>query len=176
MLKADNTKSVNDLLIGQQCFFCVNRDWVFDCKLSDKSPPWSVINQVYFRNGRQHKTLSFSLPYVVAELSLESVLLNTTYVRMIIIYGDNINSMMGSANHLMARESGTTLHIEKLSEPCDISTLETIFNRVLKTHYQFQQLKFFNYEDGFHHTLSGQWHERALNGPTPNPAFFRPDA
>lgn len=171
-LKNQPIKSVNDLLIGHQCFFCINRDWIFDFSLGEKPEPWSVINQVYFRNGRQHKTLSFSLPYVVAELSLASFFPENQFIRLVIVYGQNLNSMMGSINHFMAREANTALHINKVSEPCQISVLETIFNKVLKSNYVFDQLKFYAYEEGFHRTLDGQWHEIPLDHEVTNPPTF----
>lgn len=149
-------RTISDEIVGQQCIFFYNRNWVFDLSLSSTDKQWDITQQVYFRNVRKHKTLAFALPYIVIQLAFAD---SQTYLRALVTYGADITKMIGSMDHFIKREEGIRAWVEQPDFSWRPSNIIELSNRILETESQFSEIEFYRYHEPFHAKLNGTWEQ-----------------
>ena len=149
-------RTISDEIVGQQCIFFYNRNWIFDLSLNCTDKPWEITQQVYFRNVRKHKTLAFALPYIVIQLAFAD---SPKYLRALVIYGGDITKMIGSMDHFIKREEGIRAWVEQPDFSWKPSNISELSNRLLEMRSQFTEIEFYRYHEPFHAKLNGTWEQ-----------------
>ena len=150
----EHIKTIGDEIVGKQCIFFYNKNWVFDYSLADSDARWDVTQQVYFRNVRKHKSLAFVLPYIVIQLVLPQ---SSSYLRAIVTYGEDISKMVGSMGHFIKQEDGIKAWIEQPVFSWQPSDIYDLSKRLLNAEYDFKGIEFYRYHEPFHVKLNGSW-------------------
>lgn len=131
--------------------------WVYDEPASANQEPWSITSHVIFKNQRNHKSLAFALEYFVSDLTIQDLLIQSSYVRVIICYGDQVGVMLNSINLFLVSHPKTTVYSGKASELMDKHRIEQIANQLLKQKLNYAQVQISHYIPPFHKTQLGQW-------------------
>lgn len=147
-------QTITKEIVGRQCIFFYNKNWLFDYSLDSTDKPWEITKQVYFRNVRKHKALAFALPYIVIQLAL---LDSTRFFRAIVTYGEDITKMIGSMDHFIKREEGIRAWVEQPDFNWQPSSIAELSNQILEETMQFGAIEFYRYREPFHAKLSGTW-------------------
>jgi hypothetical protein len=149
-------RTITDEIVGQQCIFFYNCNWVFDFSLSGTDKQWEITQQVYFRNVRKHKALAFALPYIVIQLAFAD---SPQYLRGLVTYGAEITKMIGSMDHFIKLEEGIRAWVEQPDFSWKPSNIIQLSNRILEAENQFTGIEFYRYHEPFHAKLNGKWEQ-----------------
>jgi hypothetical protein len=149
-------RTITDEIVGQQCIFFYNCNWIFDFSLKSTDKQWEITQQVYFRNVRKHKTLAFALPYIVIQLAFAD---SPQYLRALVTYGAEITKMIGSMDHFIKREEGIRAWVEQPDFSWKPSNIIQLSNRILESENQFTEIEFYRYHEPFHAKLNGTWEQ-----------------
>ena len=144
---------VLDQLSNKNCFFFTCPSWIYDDSLLEANSLWEITNQVYLR-PRRHQALSFILPFLVCELRIAD---SKQYLRLLIVYGDEVSSMIGSVNHLMRQEKEIKAWVTKLNFELNLNSISDIGNRLLERSCPYDFALFLRYHEPHHKTLQGHW-------------------
>jgi len=134
-----------------------NPQWIYDEPTSANQQQWHVTSHVIFKNQRNHKSLAFALEYFVSDLSIQDMLIQSSYVRIIICYGEQVGVMLNSINFFLESHPETSVYSGKANELIDKSRIEQITNQLLKQKLNYAQVQNSHYIPPFHKTQMGQW-------------------
>ncbi|MBT8584570.1 hypothetical protein G6677_03850 [Polynucleobacter paneuropaeus] len=147
-----------DHLVNKNCFFFACPNWIYEDSLLETNALWEIANQVYLR-PRRHQALSFVLPFLVCELRIAN---SKQYLRLLLIYGHEVSSMIGSVNHLMKQEKGMKAWVTQLNFELNLNSIGDIGNRLLEKSYQYDFICFLRFHEPHHKTLKGHWEKVEL--------------
>ncbi|APB98172.1 hypothetical protein [Polynucleobacter asymbioticus] len=144
-----------DHLENQHCFFFASPAWLYPDSLLQAKHLWAIADQIYLR-PRRHQTFSFVLPFLVCELRQSH---SDQYLRLFIIYGPELSSMIGSATHFMRVEEQIKVWVTQLNFDLNLNSLTGVVNRLLGGDHQFDAVDFLRYHEPHHKTLQGHWQQ-----------------
>jgi hypothetical protein len=147
-----------DHLANKNCFFFACPNWMYENSLLETNELWEIANQIYLR-PRRHQTLSFVLPFLVCELRVTN---SKQFLRLLLIHGDEVSSMIGSANHFMGQERGIKAWVTHLNFDLNLNSIGDISNRLLEKKCLYDFAHFLRYHEPHHKTLKGHWEKVEL--------------
>ena len=150
---------VRSSLVNHHVVVMVEKSWVFDQAIEVDVPIWSVIDQIFFKNNPRVQNLVFAVPCWVGQFQIDSLFLEQSYLRVLVIHGPDLSLLIRAIDQFMAMYPRVVAKVLPKHQDWGAPFFQKIINAALQGQYQFNAAYFYKYEKAHHHTLPGQWHE-----------------